>query len=429
MRKLRFSIATLMGAVLLAALALAVFRYGSQVSAGILFLLTCGVLCLGVVGIVCHGGAGRAWWLGFTLFGWGYMALAFWFSDRLNELPTTTMLAAVAHWLGIPEPGPTAGSRTAGLDPSFAQAGHCLWTVLSAVVGGIVAWSLFGGHARDPDRSISAVQRQGHDLEPPGWWRRPAVIGLASSFFIAVVAVAGAMLAPGLWAGATFLLTCALLGFCVLGALCGRGRCRHIWLGAALFGAGYMVLSLRPLAGSAVMAHHPHRPLPVRPAPFPAPIVGGFPIPSHRIVTTKERILQELERPIPMRFPKQTPIEDVLKYIKGATSGADGKGIPIYVDPVGLQEANVNLTSPVSIELDGIPLKWSLRVCLKQLGLAYAVRDGFVMISVEGAVMPVYDDPFLIVGHCLLALVAAWLGGVLGPLATDRRTEPTLLQS
>ncbi len=58
MRKARYSIAALMGLVLLAALALAVFRYGSQVSAGVLFLLTCGMLCLAVVGIVCRSGAG-----------------------------------------------------------------------------------------------------------------------------------------------------------------------------------------------------------------------------------------------------------------------------------------------------------------------------------------------------------------------------------
>src|SRR4051812_43554003 len=168
-----------MGAVMLAALALAIFRYGSRVSAGVLFMLTYSVLCLAVVGIVCRGGAEQVWWLGFSLFGWGYMALAFWFSERVNELPTTTLLAALAPWLGVPTPGFTAGSRTAGLDPSFAQAGHCLWTVLAAVVGGILAWGLFGGAERDSDRSITAAQGQGPEL--PGWWRQPAIIGLAAS--------------------------------------------------------------------------------------------------------------------------------------------------------------------------------------------------------------------------------------------------------
>ena len=60
----------------------------------------------------------------------------------------------------------------------------------------------------------------------------------------------------------------------------------------------------------------------------PPPIVEGFPISSRRIDIDEERILQELERPVPMRFPTQTPLEDVLKYIRDATRGADGKGIP-----------------------------------------------------------------------------------------------------
>ena len=41
------------------------------------------------------------------------------------------------------------------------------------------------------------------------------------------------------------------------------------------------------------------------------------------------------------------------------------------------------MTSPVSIEVEGVPLKRS-GLCLKQLGLAYSVRDGYVMISSRG---------------------------------------------
>ncbi len=41
-----------------------------------------------------------------------------------------------------------------------------------------------------------------------------------------------------------------------------------------------------------------------------------------------------------MNFPNETPLEEVLRYIKQATAGETGKGIPIYVDPLGLQEAD-----------------------------------------------------------------------------------------
>ena len=58
---------------------------------------------------------------------------------------------------------------------------------------------------------------------------------------------------------------------------------------------------------------------------------------------------------------------------------------------------------------------------LNQLDLTYAVRDGWVMITEKGRAVPAYEDPFLIVGHCLLALIAAGLGVVLAPLVSDSR--------
>ncbi len=92
-------------------------------------------------------------------------------------------------------------------------------------------------------------------------------------------------------------------------------------------------------------------------------------------------ILAKLDQPIAMSFPNETPLEDVLKYIKQATQDANDSGIPIYVDPLGMQEADKTLTSPVSIDLEGVPLKTTLRLLLKQLGLTYTVKDGFLMIT------------------------------------------------
>jgi len=92
-------------------------------------------------------------------------------------------------------------------------------------------------------------------------------------------------------------------------------------------------------------------------------------------------IQAKLDQPIAMSFPNETPLEDVLKYIKQATQDANDSGIPIYVDPLGMQEADKTLTSPVSIDLEGVPLKTTLRLLLKQLGLTYTVKDGFLMIT------------------------------------------------
>ncbi|MBV8557496.1 MAG: hypothetical protein JO116_18190, partial [Planctomycetaceae bacterium] len=74
-----------------------------------------------------------------------------------------------------------------------------------------------------------------------------------------------------------------------------------------------------------------------------------------------------------------------LKYIKSATQGPNDTGIPIYVDPVGLQEAEKTMTSPVTLDLEGVPLRTTLRLLLKQLGLTYTVKDGLLTITSESS--------------------------------------------
>ena len=74
------------------------------------------------------------------------------------------------------------------------------------------------------------------------------------------------------------------------------------------------------------------------------------------------------------------------------------------------------MTSTIrNIDLEGVPLKTSLRLCLDQLDLTYRIRDGMLFItskeSAESEDTPIYQDPFLIAGHCVLALLAAGFGG------------------
>jgi hypothetical protein len=106
-------------------------------------------------------------------------------------------------------------------------------------------------------------------------------------------------------------------------------------------------------------------------------------------------ILKKLEAPISMSFPNETPLEDVLKYIKSATQGPTDSGLPIYVDPVGLNRAEKTMTSPVTLDLEGVPLWITLRLVLKQLGLTYDVKDGLVTITSEKS----EDRPVPILEH------------------------------
>jgi hypothetical protein len=95
------------------------------------------------------------------------------------------------------------------------------------------------------------------------------------------------------------------------------------------------------------------------------------------------RILARLEDPVSMSFANETPLDDVLKYIKQATTTPTFSGIPIYVDPVGLQEAERSLNSTVQIDLEGVPLRRTLQLMLAQLKLAYFVEDGILVITSE----------------------------------------------
>jgi hypothetical protein len=75
------------------------------------------------------------------------------------------------------------------------------------------------------------------------------------------------------------------------------------------------------------------------------------------------------------------------------------------------------LTSPVTLDLEGVPLKTTLRLLLKQLGLTYTVKDGLLTITSESSedqpteirVYPVADLAII-----PLSLVGGGAGGGLG---------------
>jgi RNA polymerase sigma factor (sigma-70 family) len=97
-----------------------------------------------------------------------------------------------------------------------------------------------------------------------------------------------------------------------------------------------------------------------------------------------EALLKVLDEPLTMSFARPTSLEEVLRYIKSSAAQGHGR-LPIYVDPKGLKDIDAALDSKVTMDLEGVPLKTSLRLMLKQLGLAYCVRDGVLIISsVEG---------------------------------------------
>jgi hypothetical protein len=114
-----------------------------------------------------------------------------------------------------------------------------------------------------------------------------------------------------------------------------------------------------------------------------------------------EGIYDALDQQIALTYPDGAPLEDVLKEMKRRTTGKKlPSGIPIYVNPIGLQEANVTMASPVRRPAPGNPptISEHLRRVLKPLGLSYEVKDGFLMItSTESEDAPIGggEDPYV----------------------------------
>jgi hypothetical protein len=88
-----------------------------------------------------------------------------------------------------------------------------------------------------------------------------------------------------------------------------------------------------------------------------------------------------LEKVVPMHFANETPLEEVLKYLKENLKDGKGKSIPIYLDPIGLQQAEKTPQSTVTLDLDDLPVRTTLRLVLDQLSLGFRVRDGIVYIQ------------------------------------------------
>jgi hypothetical protein len=456
MPKLRFSIAGLMGIVLVAAVGLAALVSPSPIWAGATFLVTCGVLGLAIVGALYRRGAPQVWWIGFCVFGWGYLILVATSGSafRSPQLPTSQILAALLPRLEQPV-APDAETQVRvriSFISAYYQIGHSLWALVAGLVGGTLArifLVLPADLSERPEPEASAAGER-----PRRRWLRPVLLAWAGLVLACWAAAIRSGPDAGIWAGAAFFLTCGLIGLAGLVAIFGRGRRRQAGVGAALFGAGYLLL---------VFARAPYQILPpgqvhiVRSVFQPLPtssLLDGLRRWASSISGGSEaedaRIIVALERPIAMTFPEKTPLQDVLRYVTLATATPTHPGIPIYLDPIGLLEAERTPQSTVAIDLVGVPLKTSLQLCLEQLGLSYHVGGGCLRVvsaervssELESAPYLVaynprwlgpntvelssdLDHPFLAAGHSLLALLAAGFGAVAAPMVAEPRLGST----
>jgi hypothetical protein len=100
-----------------------------------------------------------------------------------------------------------------------------------------------------------------------------------------------------------------------------------------------------------------------------------------------ERVVDRLRSGAPtLDWPDGTPLTGVIEQIKLCTQSGWPRfplGVPIAVDPVGLQQAGQSFNRPPSA--DTLTLGEHLSHILDRLELAYVVRDGFLMVTSKGS--------------------------------------------
>src|SRR5205823_2729633 len=94
--------------------------------------------------------------------------------------------------------------------------------------------------------------------------------------------------------------------------------------------------------------------------------VGGI---SHNLSDEKERAIEyRFRQPISLNF-KDVPLEQAVKDLS-LMSG----GVQVQLDYAALDDAKINLQSPLSISVDNVDMKSAMNLLLNRLKLAYTIE-------------------------------------------------------
>lgn len=264
---------------------------------------------------------------------------------------------------------------------------------------------------------------------------RVIVCVMALSGFLGI-ATAALRFSSGLIGGVVCLFSLGLLMLSVAGVVYRRDARRAYCLGFALFGWGYIALAHQSwsqdeevtdqwgLITTTVLDSIQPR--------LESNNDGSMDWFGFASAKTR-RIWSELDKPLSMPFKEPAPLDEVLNYIRTATSGKGlPSGIPIIISPSGFNTAEAK-PATITLDLEGLALRKSLTLMLDQLNLRYYVRDDVLhIVSKEHDVVRQYRSDqntlnFRRVGHCLFALLIGSAGGVLTRmlyLTRERRRDP-----
>jgi len=166
LRAFQFTLTSLFGLTVLVALACTALVNATPLWASTWFSLTIFVLLLGTLSAILHQGSLRPFWIGFGLFGWVYLLLAFepWADQYVAPVLLSTHGIA---WLGsslgneegqgVIKKVTFSGSGDNMIRlwklpyPSFVQIGHSVFALLFGLFGGMVAGWMSGTAKRVAD--------------------------------------------------------------------------------------------------------------------------------------------------------------------------------------------------------------------------------------------------------------------------------------
>jgi len=100
-------------------------------------------------------------------------------------------------------------------------------------------------------------------------------------------------------------------------------------------------------------------------------------------VTDKQvKVWMGLDRRLDVSFEKRTSLEDMIKFVKAATRGEDGKGgLRIYVDTFSLNEHDMVVDQDaISMDLQDVPLSTALQLMLSQMQLVFSVEEAGIIV-------------------------------------------------
>jgi serine/threonine protein kinase len=127
--------------------------------------------------------------------------------------------------------------------------------------------------------------------------------------------------------------------------------------------------------------------------PLPGPLRIGFDAQKgtvrYRQAEIKElspiALLDRLDAPFSLEL-KDGTLQELLEQIKSKTVGPNlPDGLPVFVDPRALSKVGIRMSTRVTMEANGVPLKDALRLSLQPLGLSFTVQDGTVKIGTPSA--------------------------------------------